>query len=89
VPDALAPIADRLRPLIRLLASDQPGEVVAAARAIARTLKTANLYFYSFADSIGQVNGKEYTEAQLLKARTTPRTRRARRASFSQRQSRR
>jgi hypothetical protein len=69
VADALAPIADKLRPLIRLLSSDQPGEVVAAARAINRTLKGAKLDIHALADSIGQTNGKEYTEAQLLKAR--------------------
>jgi hypothetical protein len=67
--DALAPIAEKPRPLIRLLSSDQPGGVVAAARTLNRTLKNAKLDIHTFADSIGQANGKEYTEAQLLKAR--------------------
>ena len=67
--DALAPIAGKLRPLIRLLSSDQPGEVVAAARAITRTLKGVKLDIHTLADCIGQANGKEYTEAQVLKAR--------------------
>ena len=38
---ALAPIAGRLGALIRLLASDKPGEVNAAAAAIVRTLRSA------------------------------------------------
>jgi hypothetical protein len=54
---------------IRLLASDKDGEVVAAARALNRTLKSAKLDIHALADSISQANGKEYTEAQLLKAR--------------------
>jgi hypothetical protein len=37
--DALAPIADKLKPLIRLLSSDRDGELVAAARALNRLLK--------------------------------------------------
>jgi hypothetical protein len=69
VADALAPIAEKLRPLIRLLSSDQPGEVVAAARALNRTLKNAKLDIHTLADSISQANGREYTEAQILKAR--------------------
>jgi hypothetical protein len=62
VADALAPIADKLRPLIRLLSSDQPGEVVAAARAISRTLKGAMLDIHALADGISQANGKKYTD---------------------------
>jgi hypothetical protein len=68
VADALAPIADKLKRFIRLLSSDSDGEVVAAARALNRTLKGAKLDIHMLADSI-QANGKEYTEAQLLKAR--------------------
>src|SRR5262249_43385350 len=67
--DVLAPIADKLRPLIRLLSSDHPGEVVAAARALNRTLKGAKFDIHALADSIGHANGKEYSEAHLLKAR--------------------
>lgn len=35
---SLAPIAGRLGKLVPMLSSDQPGEVVAAARAIGRAL---------------------------------------------------
>jgi hypothetical protein len=69
VSDALAPIANKLKRFIRLLSSDSDGEVVAAARALNRTLKGAKLDIHVLADTIGQTNGKEYTEAQLLKAR--------------------
>jgi hypothetical protein len=65
--DALAPIADKLKPLIRLLSSDHDGEVVAAARALNRTLKSAKLDIHVLADCIG--NGKDYTEADVLRAR--------------------
>jgi hypothetical protein len=41
--DALAPIAEKLKRCIRLLSSDNDGEVIAAARALNRTLKGANL----------------------------------------------
>jgi hypothetical protein len=41
--DALAPIAEKLKRRIRLLSSDNDGEVIAAARALNRTLKGANL----------------------------------------------
>jgi hypothetical protein len=68
VADALAPIADKLKRFIRLLSSDSDGEVVAAARALNRTLKNAKLDIHVLADSIDH-NGKEYTEAHLLKAR--------------------
>jgi hypothetical protein len=68
VAEVLAPIAERLRQLIRLLSSDADGEVLGAARALNRTLKGAKLDIHTLADSIG-ANGKEYTKAQLLKAR--------------------
>jgi len=54
--DALAPIVDKLRPLVRMLSSDQPGEIVASARALVRVLKGAGLDIHALADSIG--NGK-------------------------------
>jgi hypothetical protein len=65
----LAPIAGKLANFLRLLASDKEGEVVAAARALNRTLKSAKLDIHALADSISQANGKEYTEEQLLKGR--------------------
>jgi hypothetical protein len=39
----LAPIADKLGKLVRMLTSDHDGEVVAAARSINRALKSAGL----------------------------------------------
>jgi hypothetical protein len=65
----LASIESKLEKFILLLASDKDGEVVAAARALNRTLKSAKLDIHALADSISQANGKEYTQAQLLKAR--------------------
>jgi hypothetical protein len=64
--DALAPIAEKLRRCLRLLASDSEGEVVAAVRALTRTLKSAGLDIHALADSIGTKNGKLFTEVQAL-----------------------
>jgi hypothetical protein len=50
----LAPIADKLQRFIRLLASDRDGEVVAAARALVRTLKTNGADIHALADAIVQ-----------------------------------
>ena len=47
----LAPIADQLKPLIRLLSSNQDGEVVAAARALNRLLKANGSDIHAIADS--------------------------------------
>jgi hypothetical protein len=47
-----ASIAPRVGQLIRLLASDRDGEVVAAARALKRTLTSAGQDFHSLADSL-------------------------------------
>lgn len=62
--DVLAPIADKLKPLVRVLSSDQPGEIVAAARAINRVLKSSGADIHALADSIG--NGK-VSEAEMQK----------------------
>jgi hypothetical protein len=48
----LAAVAPRIAQLIRLLASDKDGEVVATARALARTLKSVGADFHSLADAI-------------------------------------
>lgn len=64
--DALAPIADKLKPFIRLLSSDQPGEVVAAARALNRMLKNNGADIHVLADAIGQANGK-LSKAEMQK----------------------
>jgi hypothetical protein len=47
---SLAAVAPRIGQLIRLLASDKDGEVVAAARALARTLKSVGADFHELAD---------------------------------------
>jgi hypothetical protein len=57
----LAPIADRLGKLLRLLSSNHDGEVVAAARGIDRTLKNAGLDIHVLADGIA--TDKKFTEA--------------------------
>jgi hypothetical protein len=56
----LAPIADKLGKLVRLLTSDQDGEVVAAAHSINRTLSGAGLDIHVLAAVIenGGVNNK-------------------------------
>jgi hypothetical protein len=48
----LASIAPRLGALIRLLASDKDGECLAAARALGRTLESANSDFHDLAAAI-------------------------------------
>ena len=50
--NTLAPIANRLAKLVRLLTSDRDGEVVAAARSINRTLKSAGLDIHALAAEI-------------------------------------
>jgi hypothetical protein len=49
---ALAVVAPRIGQLIRMLGSDQDGEVVAAARALGRTLAGAGEDFHSLADAV-------------------------------------
>jgi hypothetical protein len=46
------PAGARLGKLIRLLASDKPGEVAATAQAIERTLRSAGLDFHSLASVV-------------------------------------
>ena len=48
----LAPIADKLSKLLRMLTSDHDGEVVAAARSINRALKSAGLDIHVLAAAI-------------------------------------
>lgn len=47
-----AGVRARLRPLVLRLAGEQPGEVVAAAAAIGRVLKSAGLSWHALADAI-------------------------------------
>jgi hypothetical protein len=49
---ALAPIGPRLGQLIRMLGSDRDGEVLSAARALGRTLRSINADFHDLAAAI-------------------------------------
>jgi hypothetical protein len=62
---ALAPIADKLGKLIRLLGSDRDGEVVAAAQALQRTLKSAGADLHTLADLVEKPNGHGLSEADM------------------------
>jgi hypothetical protein len=53
----ISPVADRIGQLLRLLSSSVDGEVVAAARALGRTLKSVNADFHVLAASY-RPNGK-------------------------------
>jgi hypothetical protein len=67
VSDALAPIAGKLGKLIRLLASDRDGEVLAAVHAIKRALGAEKLDLHTLAEKIETpANGKKYTEADAI-----------------------
>ncbi len=50
--NALTPVAQRIAQCIRLLASDRDGEVVAAARALQRTLASVGLDLHALAERI-------------------------------------
>jgi hypothetical protein len=64
---ALAPIADKIGKLIRLLASDRDREVLGAARAIVRTLANSGLDLHALAEGIGAANGKKiFSEEEAL-----------------------
>jgi len=58
-------IIDKVKSCLRLLDSGE-GETLAAARALVRTLKAANLDLHDLANSIGTANGKLFTEQQTL-----------------------
>jgi hypothetical protein len=65
---SLAPVADKLGKLLRLLSSDRDGEIVGAARAIVRTLDGAGLDIHALADGIGASadSKKKFSEADAL-----------------------
>jgi hypothetical protein len=50
--NAVAPVSDKLDPLIRRLSTDKDGEVVACVRAIERQLHKAGLTFHDLADRL-------------------------------------
>jgi hypothetical protein len=62
VSDELVPIADKLKRYVRLLSSDVDGEVIAAARALNRTLKNHDSDIRALAESICAPNDKKFSE---------------------------
>ena len=65
--DALAPIVTKLATFVHLLSSDKEGEIVAAAHAIKRTLKSAGTDIHTLAERIEKPNGIGLTEAEMKK----------------------
>jgi hypothetical protein len=63
----LAPIAGKIASLIRLLSSDQDGEVVGAARALVRTLKSTGADIHVLADRVEHANSGKLTDAEMQK----------------------
>jgi hypothetical protein len=57
----------RLGTLIRLLASEQDGEALAAARAIVRTLKSTGADIHVLAERVETANGGKLTDADMRK----------------------
>ena len=66
--NVLAPVADKLGKLLRLLSSDRDGEIVGTARAIMRTLDGAGLDIHALAEGIGALadGKKKFSEADAL-----------------------
>jgi len=64
--DPLAPIAEKVKRCLRLLASNSDGEVLAAARALNRTVKTAGLDVHALADRVSQSNGLSKADMKKL-----------------------
>jgi hypothetical protein len=65
----LTPIAGKLGCLVRLLSSDRDGEVIAAARAIARMLKAHGADIHVLADRVEHANGNGKPSAADLQRR--------------------
>src|SRR5262249_8297868 len=63
----LAPITDKLGKMIRMLASDRDGDVIAAARAIGRLLRNQGLDIHALAEGIDNPNGSGFSEAEMKK----------------------
>jgi hypothetical protein len=60
-------IAPKLGKLLRMLASDHDGEVVAATRAIRRTLEAEKLDIHALAETVEASNGiRKFSEADAL-----------------------
>ena len=61
------PLEQKLGTFIRMLASERDGEVVAAARAIVRTLKAAGADIHVLAERVETANGSKLTDAKMRK----------------------
>ena len=57
----------KLAKYIRLLTSDQEGEVIAAAEALKRTVKADGADIHTLADLVEQANGGKLNEAEMKK----------------------
>jgi hypothetical protein len=57
----------KLGTFIRLLASEQDGEALAAARAIVRTLKSTGADIHALAERIENANGGKLSDAEMRK----------------------
>jgi hypothetical protein len=57
----------KLGTFIRLLASEQDGEALAAARAIVRVLKSTGADIHTLAERVENVNGGKLTDAEMQK----------------------
>jgi len=64
--NALAPVAPRLAKLVRLLSSDQDGEVIGAARMILRVLRQANLDIHALSSVIETSTEKRFSESDAV-----------------------
>ena len=58
------PLEQKLGTFIRMLASERDGEVVAAARAIVRTLKAAGADIHVLAERVETANGSKLTDGR-------------------------
>ena len=66
----LGSIADKLGKLLRLLASDRDGEVVAAAKAITRTLAGADLDIHALAEGVETAADREILRRAMRRKST-------------------
>jgi hypothetical protein len=64
--NALTPVAEKLAKCIRMLSSDKPGEVFAAAQALCRTLQAAGTDIHALAAIVEHGGGLNETEMKKL-----------------------
>jgi hypothetical protein len=61
--DPLAPIANKVKAILRMFSSKCEGDVLAAQRALMRLLTSNGCDIHVLADSIGIANGRRFSEA--------------------------